>query len=194
MPHLIHRYLWYLHQVFANQRFVFCRSQLLGSHQSAVEHVQQRTSTVAHWCGARQAALRSIPATAAHWQAQGKSSVPQTQRKGHSLTPSLALSLSPCRPLALSPSISVWLSSSTGFRHAAQHGSITRLSRGQGHKAAREHIRRSFGLSLPIRGDLHTLRHREQSRLRALHTGLQFSGRGRSIKRRQQDGQTNQSY
>lgn len=50
---------------------------------------------------------------------------------------------------------------STGFRHASQHWSITCLSRGQGHKAAREHIRRSLGLSLPVRRDLHTLRYRE---------------------------------
>lgn len=59
-----------------------------------------------------------------------------------------------------------------GFRHSAQHGPVAGLPRGQGHQAAREHIRWTVGLPLPVRGDLHTLWHRECSRIRALHPGL----------------------
>lgn len=93
-------------------------------------------------------------------------------------SPFLSLSLSLPRSRAAFLCDTLFVGSSTGFRHASQHWSITCLSRGQGYEAAREHIRRSLGLSLSVRRDLHTLRHREQSRLRALHTRLQFSRRG----------------
>lgn len=67
----------------------------------------------------------------------------------------------------------------TGFRYTTQHRSIACLPRRQGHKAAGKHHWRPTRLSLSIRGDLHTLRHREQSGVRALHTGLQFPWRGK---------------
>lgn len=69
----------------------------------------------------------------------------------------------------------------TGFRYTTQHRSIARLPRRQGHKAAGKHHWWPSRLSLSIRGNLHTLRHREQSGVRALHTGLQFPRRGKYI-------------
>jgi len=69
-----------------------------------------------------------------------------------------------------------------GFRHSAQHRPVAGLPGGQGHQAAREHIRRTPGLPLPVRGDLHPLRHGERPRVRALHPGLQLPRRGEIIK------------
>lgn len=64
-----------------------------------------------------------------------------------------------------------------GFRSSAKHRPITSISRWQGHKTTREHIGWSSSLSLSIRRNLHSLWHREYTRIRASHPRLQFSGR-----------------
>lgn len=65
-----------------------------------------------------------------------------------------------------------------GIWHPAQHRPVPGLPGGQGHQTTCEHIRRTSGLPLPVRGDLHTLRHGEWSRIGALYPGLQFPRRG----------------
>lgn len=66
-----------------------------------------------------------------------------------------------------------------GERDTAKYGTDPCIQSGQGHQTSRQHFRRPTSLSLPVRRDIYTLRDREFPRLRAPHSRLLVSRRGK---------------